>query len=478
MQIARELSGYTPGGADILRRAMGKKLPEEMNKQRNDFISGAVERGVKHQVVAQIFDLIEHFAGYGFNKAHSTAYALIAYQTAWFKTHYPAAFMAAVLTVDMGNTDKVVEMIYECLAMELRVEPPDVNRSQNGFTMLDDKTILYGLGAIRTVGSGMVQQIIEERDANGPYKSLMDFCVRGVPRKVRKNIVEAMLRAGALDLLGQTRSEMLCSLEAVYNCAEARAHDQLVGQDSLFNIAADEEIGGIEMSEAAAQTRGEFSHAQLLRMEKDTLGLYLSEHPVTRFESELRKMIGRCLSDEAEIRAFEGQRNQAPVHRLAGVIVGVTRKGQRGRGAMFTLDDGSRRLTFGMYDKDYEEYGHLLSHEGVVIVEGRKTLDAMRTNSRWYAKHILTLDQARLKFAKSLSISLNAATIPDGFSGRLRESLAPFVTDGRCPVRVRFENSDACAELTFGEDWCVRPCGELFRRVKSLDGIHDVHLVY
>ena len=476
MQIARDLSGYTLGAADILRRAMGKKLPGEMLKQRNDFINGAVERGVAQPDAARIFSLIEHFAGYGFNKAHSTAYALIAYHTAWLKVHYPAAFMAAVLSVDMRNTDKVAEMFYECRVLGLEVKPPDVNRSQSGFTVLDDKTILYGLGAVRTVGIGMVQCIVKEREENGPYQSLMDFCVRLIPYKVRKSIVEPLLCAGALDSLGQSRCDMLNSLDAVYSRAEAHAHDHLVGQDNLFG--GGEASEDVAIPELTAASSSQVSHAASLHMEKAVLGFYLSEHPVDCIERELKQITGRRLQDEADIPAFKGRRNQAPSHRLAGVIVDVKRKGQRGRGALFTLDDGSQRIVFSMYDEDYEQCGHLLAHEVIVIVEGKKLFDMVRETPRWYAKHILTLDEARLRFAKFLSIGLDPSLLTAEFPAHLRELLQPFVTDGRCPVRVHLDTGGARTELTFGEDWRIKPCSELFRRVKSLDGISDIRLTY
>ncbi len=483
MQIARELSGYTLGAADILRRAMGKKLPEEMNKQKNDFVSGAVARGVEHRIAVHIFTLIEHFAGYGFNKAHSTAYALIAYQTAWFKTHHPAAFMAAVLTADMRNTDKVVEMAYECRAMGLAVKPPDVNRSHGGFTVLDDATVVYGLGAVRTVGTAMVQCILDERAAGGEYQSLMDLCVRVIPHKVRKSVIEPLLHAGALDGLGHTRAGMLRRLDAVYSRAEACARDQLAGQDGLFDAAGAGESADAALPAAPGEGLGEApdgdERERLLHLEKGVLGFYLSEHPVARCERELRCMVGWRLSDEAGIAAFKGPRNQAPMHRLAGVIVGVKRKGQRGRGAVFMLDDGSQRVTFRMYDEDYAEYGAVLAHAGVVVVEGRKLFDVVRETSRWYAKRVLTLDQARLRFAKSLALSLDAATLSAGFSARLKALLEPFVADGRCPVRVRLKTAaGARTELALGEGWRIKPCGELFRRVESLAGVRDVRLIY
>ena len=234
MQIARELSGYTLAAADTLRRAMGKKLPEEMSRQRDDFINGAVARKVQHKVAKAVFDMVEYFAQYGFNKSHSAAYALIAYQAAWFKTHYPAAFMAAAMTVDMGNVDNIVSLAYECRALGLTVKLPDVNCSQSGFAVVKDDTILYGLAAIRTVGRSVADSIIQERGKNGAYESLMDFCVRVARNKIRKASVDSLLRAGALDSLGQCRLTMLQNLDTNYRRAEALVRDQNVGQNSLF----------------------------------------------------------------------------------------------------------------------------------------------------------------------------------------------------------------------------------------------------
>lgn len=479
MQIARELSGYTLGGADILRRAMGKKLPEEMARQRNDFIAGAVERGVEHRVAANIFELIEKFAGYGFNKSHSAAYALVAYHTAWFKHHYPAAFMAAALTVDMGNTDKLVELVYECRAMGLEVKPPDVNRSQSGFTVRDDKTILYGLSAIRTVGKGVAQVILQERGEHGPYQSLMDFCLRCIPHKLRKNIIEPLLYSGALDVLGQTRAEMRQSFGAVYNRAEARARDHLAGQDSLFGEDARGGEGEtFDASEIPPTSDEKPSHSALMRSEKEILGFYLSEHPAARIASELERMTGNRLSDEVKIQAFKGQRDSAPMHQFAGVIASTKRWRQGMRGASFTLDDGGHRVTFSLFDHDYQTYKELLSEEGVVIVGGRKVFDSVREVGRWYAKRIMTLERARLQLAKSLMIDLDVSTLTAEFSDELKTSLQPFVAGGKCPVQVRLRKNGTTAQMTLGKDWRVKPCDKLFRCVRSLDGIEDVHLTY
>ena len=292
MQIAQVLAGYTLGGADILRSAMGKKKPEEMAKQRQVFVDGSTARGVDEATATFIFDLMEKFAGYGFNKAHSTAYALIAYQTAWLKAHYPADFMAAVLSADMDNTDKVVIFIGESRALGLRVEPPDINRCAFEFTVDGEDGIRYGLGAIKGAGEAAIESIIVERDGNGPFEDLFDFCRRVDTRKANRRVIEALVRSGALDELGPGRASMMASLTLALQGAEQHGRDQTTGQNDLFGGAV-----------AASEVENPFSSApqwseeERLAGEKDTLGLYLSGHPITRFEAELGHFTSVRLSD-------------------------------------------------------------------------------------------------------------------------------------------------------------------------------------
>ena len=234
MQIAQVLAGYTLGQADLLRRAMGKKKPEEMAKQRQVFMDGAAARGIAADTATYIFDLMEKFAGYGFNKSHSAAYALVSYQTAWLKAHYPAAFMAAVLSSDMDNTDKVVMLIDECRAMGLAVLPPAINDCDYGFTVRDEQTILYGLGAIKGVGAAALEGIIAERRAAGGFHDLFDLCVRIDLRKANRRVLEALIRSGALDALDANRARSMARLTQALQYAERHARDNAVGQDDLF----------------------------------------------------------------------------------------------------------------------------------------------------------------------------------------------------------------------------------------------------
>ncbi len=234
MQIAQVLAGYSLGGADLLRRAMGKKKAEEMAKQRATFLEGSVARGVDEGVANYIFDLMEKFAGYGFNKSHSAAYALVSYQTLWLKAHYPAAFMAAVLSADMDNTDKVVTLIDECRAMGLEVEPPAINQSAFRFTVGKDGSVIYGLGAIKGVGESAIEAMLAARNEGGPFADLWDFCRRIDLHKANRRVLDAMVRAGALDGLGANRATLSAQLPSALKLAEQDRESAAAGQVDLF----------------------------------------------------------------------------------------------------------------------------------------------------------------------------------------------------------------------------------------------------
>ena len=289
MQIAQVLAGYTLGGADLLRRAMGKKKAEEMAQQRSIFVSGAVARGVREGLAAHIFDLMEKFAGYGFNKSHSAAYALLSYQTAYLKAHYPAQFMAAVLSADMEHTDKVVTLIKECSDMGLAVLPPDVNASVYAFTACDERSIRYGLGAVRGVGEAAVEALISERARQGPFASLEDLCRRLDLQKVNRRVLEALLRSGSLDALGPNRATLMERLGAAMQLGDQNMRAHEAGQNDLFGLAR-------RCSAPAPRRRcqraplPEWSEAVRLTGERETLGLYLTGHPLARFEAGLRAL--------------------------------------------------------------------------------------------------------------------------------------------------------------------------------------------
>ena len=467
MQIAQVLASYTLGGADLLRRAMGKKKPEEMAKQGEIFRTGAVKNGVDEKTASYIFDLMEKFAGYGFNKSHSAAYALVSYQTAWLKAHYPAPFMAAVLSSDMDNTDKVVMLIDECRGMGLEVAPPDVNRCEHQFAAVEDKLILYGLGAIKGVGEAAIQGIIEERREHGAYKDLFDFCRRIDLRKANRRVLEALIRGGALDGLGPNRASMMASLTLALQGAEQHSRNQDAGILDLFGGAELEDNLGVDF-----QLVEEWEDETRLRGEKETLGLYLTGHPIDRYLDDLRCFVAGRLVD------LQPSRDQTEIV-VAGLVVALqTRNTKSGdRIAFLTLDDKSGRLEVAAFTEAYKSYQDLIAKDQLLVIRGVLGEDDYSGGARLRAREIYGIDQAREYFARRLVIGLDAAEAGNGFIERLREALAPF-REGHCPVVVDYRNREASASIPMGEAWRVRPTDELLHRLKKLTGEQHVRVIY
>ena len=473
MQIARVLADYTLGGADLLRRAMGKKKPAEMAKQRAIFIAGATGRGVEERVAQYIFDLMEKFAGYGFNKSHSAAYALVSYQTAWLKRHYPAAFMAAVLSADMDNTDKVVVLIDECRSLGLGVIPPNVNLSQLRFGADDQERVIYGLGAVKGLGESAIQALIEERERAGPYQDLVQLCQRLDPRRVNRRALEALIRAGALDVLGESRATHMSYLSTALQLAEQHSRADACGQVDLFGL---EPAAG-----AAAATFGgepavaDWDEPRRLAEEKQALGLYLTGHPVSRHLPELGHYtsgrIGEVLAQaEAELqggRRYDRERRAV----VAGMVVELrTRISSRGgRMAFITLDDCSGRVEVAVYSEAYTQYREVLASDAVLVVEGAPVIDELSGGVRLRAERVLDLEQAREVFSRCLRLRLDQRDFANGLADSLARTLEPF-RQGRCPVVIDYTGSGARAELLLDPEWRVRPTNALLGRLRGLVG--------
>jgi DNA polymerase-3 subunit alpha len=469
MQIAQVLAGYTLGAADLLRRAMGKKKPEEMAKQRDVFLRGAKARGVEPRVAGHIFDLMEKFADYGFNKSHSVAYALIAYQTAWLKAHYPAAFMAAVLSSDMDNTDKVVHMIEECRTLGLTVLPPDVNRCEYKFTLDDDRTLAYGLGAVKGVGRAAAENIAAARRER-PFQDLDDLCARVELRKVNRRALEALIRAGALDKLGPGRATLIATLPEAMSVASQQQRNHSAGQDDLFGEATQRTGSGRRYAAAP-----EWSEEQRLAYEKETLGLYLSGHPLARYADEFAQFTTCRL---AELGNFHGK--PVTVAGLAAELRALyTRRGERM--AVLTLDDRSARAEVALFAEVYQRYRDLLAKDKLLVVEGEAASDDYSGGSRITAERLCDIHQARAAYAKGLLIEIEGRTVRNGQISALAEALAPF-RNGSCPVRIRYQNTyngrQVNAELPLGADWRVRPDDALLQRLSALVGERRVRVLY
>jgi DNA polymerase-3 subunit alpha len=452
MQIAQVLAKYTLGGADLLRRAMGKKKPEEMAKQRAIFLAGAEENHVDKKQAAHIFDLMEKFAGYGFNKSHSAAYALLAYQTAWLKAHYPAAFMAAVLSADMDNTDKVVGLILECQHMGLTVLYADINQCEYQFTVRDDATILFGLGAIKGVGQGAIESIIHQRTQQGAYRDLFDFCQRVDLQKVNRRTLEALIRAGSMDALGAHRASLLLSIDKAIKVAEQQAKNQQAGQEDLF---ASQPMAN---NDTQYVTCPEWSLEQKLQGEKATLGFYISGHPLDRYAEELPHLTTCGI---AELDLYSNK-----TVTIAGLVVGLrtlfTKRGNRM--AILTLEAGAERCDVTVFSEAYQRYQAALVKDEILIVEGEVSLDEFTGNQRLTAERILRMDDAREAFAKCLKIHITEQQANPQFIAELKNILHAF-TPGGLPVVLQYAHAQASSEILLGKQWQVKPQAQLFAQL-------------
>jgi DNA polymerase-3 subunit alpha len=466
MQIAQVLAGYTLGGADLLRRAMGKKKVEEMAKQREIFTKGATERGVKTETATYIFDLMEKFAGYGFNKSHSAAYALVSYQTGWLKAHFPAAFMAAVLSADMDNTDKVVTLIEECRAMGLAVVPPNVNCCDYRFTVKDAKTVFYGLGAIKGVGEGAIESIRENHKAQGDFKNLFDFCQRVELKKLNRRTLEALIRAGTMDDLGPNRATLMANLTTALQQAEQHSRDSAAGQSDLFGIGQAVEVRTTSYTEVS-----EWDDETRLNGEKETLGLYLTGHPIDRYATELKDIISSKIAD------LNPTSNQSII--VAGLIVAIrtmnTRRGDKM--AFVTIDDRSGRVELAVFSEAFSQYRDLLAKDRLVIVEGEVSVDDYTGGVKMSAQKIYDINRAREIFAKRLMLTVDHVKAANGFATSLMQVLDPY-KQGHCPVYIDYQGKGAKARLRLGKEWQVHPTDELIHRLHELAGKKWVKVEY
>lgn len=489
MQIAQVLAGYTLGGADMLRRAMGKKKPEEMAKQRSIFTEGAVKRGVEEETATYIFDLMEKFAGYGFNKSHSAAYALISYQTAWLKSHYPAAFMAAVLSSDMDNTDKVVTLIEECRDMHLEVAPPRVNESEYKFTVSEDDSVIYGLGAIKGVGEAAIESIHEERKANGIFSDLFDFCRRIDMRKANKRVLDALIRSGAMDNLGENRATLMAQLPDAIKAAEQHTRNDAVGIDDLFGSELPGNEGGQEQADRLKLPP--WDDETRLVGEKETLGLYLTGHPIARYENELARLvtgrIAELVADDSLVSTSSGSgstgyrgRHAAEEKTVlaAGLVMSIrTINTRRGRMGVIMLDDRTARIEVTLFSDVYEKYRAIISKDILLVVQGVLGPDDFTGGVRLTVDTIYTIDQAREHYAKQLVIEMDADLGKNGFVPSLVDVLTPF-REGQCPISIQYRGDNAHGALPLGKEWCVRPTDELLNRLRDLAGEESVELMY
>jgi DNA polymerase-3 subunit alpha len=477
MKTAQVLAGFSLGQADLLRRAMGKKKPEEMAKVRQQFLTGANEHGVDERLANEIFDLMEKFSGYAFNKSHSATYALVSFQTAWLKAHHPAEFMAATLSADMQNIDKVVTLVDEVRRMKLGLEPPSVNRSQYRFTGRDGE-VIYGLGAVRGVGEGPVAALVASREAEGPFRDLADFCCRVDAKKANRRVVEALIRSGAMDAFAEdgesrdaVRARLLAELPDAMLGAEQAARDDALGLMDMF--------GGVETAAKASPARVRvtpLTRRERLEGEKETLGLYLTGHPIEEYLGEIRQI---CPNEIAELRAERGSQL------VAGLVVSArTLRSRRGGDLCFlVLDDRSARIEASIFPDVYDTCRGRIAKDAILILEGDVQPDDYSGELKLKVEKVYTMEEARARFSRALVLDLCAQAASADLPTRLRSCLEPHRQNGAgCPVAVLYQTeagaARARARIVLGPDWQVKPSDDLLARLRSEFGEERVSLSY
>ncbi len=464
MQAAQFCAGYTLGGADLLRRAMGKKKPEEMVKQRQIFIEGAAKKEIDEATANHIFDYMEKFAGYGFNKSHAAAYALVAYHTAWLKAHYPSEFMAAVLSSEMQNTDSIVFLIDDCRNNKLEVLPPSVNMSLYHFHASDERTIVYGLGAIKGVGEQAMQSVIDSRIKEGPYKDLFDFCHRIDLKKINKRTLEALIRAGALDCLGIERSSLMAQLPEAVQAAEQARSNRETGIMDLFGEVE-------EVQRKPAKPVKPWSDEVRLKGEKDTLGLYLTGHPIDVYRAELKQFVSVKLNELTPTR-------RGVTSIFAGLVVDIANFPNR---IMITLDDGTSRVEVSCNHERFQRYKDIIKLEQVVVIEGeiyeREGFD--RPMAR--LSKAFNLNEIRQKRAQNIQIRLPHDLMGASLAKDLQGILLPYCNIDVCQhigIQILLEQSFASAELLLGAQWKVAPLDELLAKLRDYFGKDAIYIEY
>ncbi|MFZ9642756.1 MAG: DNA polymerase III subunit alpha, partial [Candidatus Methylopumilus sp.] len=463
MQIAQVVGGYSLGGADLLRRAMGKKKKEEMDAQREVFVEGAKQKGTSEKQAADLFDLMEKFASYGFNKSHAAAYALVAYQTAYLKAHYPAAFLAATMSADMNNTDSVHIFYDDCVGNGVEVLPPDINQSEFKFKPINDKQVLYGLGALKGSGEAAIEVILAARKQDGPFKDLFDFCARLDLRKVNRRVIESLIRAGAFDQLEPNRNALLAGVNLAISAAEQSGAAS--GQNSLFGAVSDSAAHVLPQVPAWAEP-------EKLQQEKVALGFYLSGHPYQAYRKELSTFVHTDLGN---------LKPQDQPQLMAGVVMGVRiRMTQRGKMAIVTLDDAKSRVEVVVGSEMLAQHAQLIKEDQLLVIEGRVSHDDFSGGVRVNVRKIYDIASARSAYANMLKISCNG----QADAVKLRELLAPYCRSGAaqnsrgCAVKVEYHNHQAKVEMMLGEQWRVELHDDLLIGLKAWLSDENVKILY
>jgi len=452
MQIAQKLANYTQGSADILRKAMGKKIPEEMTKQKDVFIQGSIKNNVNESTARRIFDLIEKFAGYGFNKSHSVSYAMIAYQTAWLKTHHRTEFFAASMTSDIDNTDKLIVFKEDCESFGIEIKGPCVNHSRHEFFVESEKQIRYALGAIKGLGQSISKSVSKERELNGNYQNIFDFCSRLSSEKISKRTIEALITSGSFDCFGETRATLSQSVDMALNYSNRLSLEKQTGQSNLFY--SDENL---KESLPKLNRSKEWILNQLLQREYNSLGFYFSGHPFDAYRDDCKHLTKSNLATLKKMmdsqKNSNGYNDKDSMIQLAGLITNLKR---RGNNYTFKIDDGSAVLEGIIFGEKKDEFRDLLNNNALLYLKGRLRLDSFADLWQFVVDDAMTVDSIINKRAKTLLIRCDSKFDPS----RLQEILKVH-TPGTCKIQLNYETDIDFTKLKLGDNWTVSPTKEL-----------------
>lgn len=446
---------------------MGKKKSEEMAQQRSIFQLGAKNIGINKTLSMKIFDIVEKFSGYGFNKSHSTAYALVSYQTLWLKAHYPAAFMSAVMTSDIDNTDKIISLVDECLRMGLVILPPNINYGQYYFYVNTKNQIVYGMGAIKGIGVATIEAIIESRNKYGKFSTLFDLCSRIDIKKLDHRVLERLIMSGACDCLGADRSTLICSLNYIFKSANQNIKAKSFGQRDMFEtlfqtIDLKQKNHNIPLSE---QT--------ILDKERQVLGIYLTGHPIIPYLYEIKHYThGFRLSDIKSIV-------HGSVITVAGLILNIrlviTKTGNKI--GICTIDDHSSRIDIIILTHTLEKYENILKQDQIIIVKGQMNYDHINDIRKIFVYELIDIHEIRIKYVSRLSIFLNNTQINKTFISRLN-SLFKIYTSGTIPICFYYKNQNSCLKLNFKQNWYINPTNDLLNNLRALVGNEQIKLEF
>ena len=469
MKIAQVLAGYSLGSADILRRAMGKKKFEEMQQQREIFVNGCIKNSIEKKQAEYIFDLMEKFAGYGFNKSHSVAYALIAYQTAYLKTHFKEPFLAAVLSSDMDNTDKVVKFVKECEYMSVILNPPSINMSKYSFSVTKDNEIIYGLGAIKGVGNAIIEIILQQRDLNGNFTSLDDVLRRCGTNKINKRVIEALIKSGAFDSFGKSRSSLMSAYPESMKMADQNSKNIQQGQIDIFGFS--EEV--IENKNTSVQD--DWSTLKKLSYERDVLGFYLTGHPINEYKNELKNFIS---NDLHSIKYnYKGRSSKNSLYKIAGVInnIRIRTTSSKDKLAQINLGDATDNIDVIANNNLLDDS---ISRDDIVIIEGTLRLDEYTNRLSFRAKSINSIESARIIYATGIKIQVVNEEDLSILISNFENLFSSKDLSGKCLVRIDYMTSGITQSLVLGENYKISPTSDIIQGLKKLDCVEGLELIY